>query len=104
MFCFHRHYQLYIFNYIFFGTTKIVHLHLYIFYELFTGELLHVLSLSKPKVMFCSARTISKMLQVQNDHPYLQKLVLFGNETKPNGRVELFNDIIRGEKPVVKYN
>ncbi|XP_019869694.1 uncharacterized protein LOC109598263 [Aethina tumida] len=62
-------------------------------------ELLHVLSLSKPKVMFCSARTISKMLQVQNDHPYLQKLILFGNETKPNGRVELFNDIIRDADP-----
>lgn len=59
-------------------------------------ELKHVLNLSKPKLIFCSDRTIDKMVSVLPDHPYIDILVLFGNVECKHKHVTNFDDIIRG--------
>lgn len=59
-------------------------------------ELKHVLNLSKPKLIFCSDRTIDKMVSVLPDHPYIDRLVLFGNVECKHKHVTNFDDIIRG--------
>uniref|UniRef100_A0A6P7H3I2 4-coumarate--CoA ligase 1 n=1 Tax=Diabrotica virgifera virgifera TaxID=50390 RepID=A0A6P7H3I2_DIAVI len=59
-------------------------------------ELKHVLSLSKPKFIFCSNKTIDKMVSVLPEHPYIQKLILFGNEACKYQNVIRYADIVRG--------
>lgn len=59
-------------------------------------EILHVLSLSKPKIIFCSAKTISKMLAVLPEHPYVRKLVLLGKDVVKDKNVVMYEDIVRG--------
>lgn len=61
------------------------------------GELNHVLSLSKPKFVFCSPNTINKMVNILNEQPYIQKLVLFGNKIYKHEKVVMFQDILRGK-------
>ncbi|CAH0559648.1 unnamed protein product [Brassicogethes aeneus] len=62
-------------------------------------ELKHVLGLSKPKAIFCSSTTIDKIIKCQPDHPYLKKIILLGNETKPNNSVILFEELIKDADP-----
>ncbi|KAJ8947061.1 hypothetical protein NQ318_019955 [Aromia moschata] len=52
-------------------------------------ELKHVLSLSKPKMIFCSERTIDKMVGILPDHPYIKRLIVFGKERPKNNGAEL---------------
>ncbi|XP_072382627.1 luciferin 4-monooxygenase [Diabrotica undecimpunctata] len=59
-------------------------------------ELKHVLSLSKPKFIFCSSKTIDKMVSILPEHPYIQKLILFGNEDCKYQNVTRYADIVRG--------
>ncbi|XP_057660898.1 uncharacterized protein LOC130896667 isoform X1 [Diorhabda carinulata] len=58
-------------------------------------ELKHVLNLSKPKLIFCSNKTIDKMVSILPDHPYIDKLVLFGNVESKQQNVTKFQDIIK---------
>ncbi|KAK4884443.1 hypothetical protein RN001_000714 [Aquatica leii] len=39
-------------------------------------ELLHVLNISKPKLMFCSKTTLSKILQIKKKLSFLQKIIV----------------------------
>nr|BAE80729.1 hypothetical protein [Nipponoluciola cruciata] len=39
-------------------------------------ELLHVLNISKPKLMFCSKRTLSKIIQIKEKLPFLHKIIV----------------------------
>lgn len=61
------------------------------------GELKHVLSLSKPRLIFCSPNTIAKMVGVLPEHPYIENLVLFGNEKYQHAKVIMYEDIVRGK-------
>lgn len=65
-------------------------------YVAFLGELKHVLSLSKPKIIFCSPRTIEKMVGILPDHPYIQRLVLFGKEKSEHQDVIMYQELIEG--------
>lgn len=60
-------------------------------------ELKHALTLSKPKLVFCSEKTIEKMTSVLIDNSYIQNLVLFGNNKYSHGQIVYFNDIIKGK-------
>ncbi|VEN46207.1 unnamed protein product [Callosobruchus maculatus] len=58
-------------------------------------ELKHVMGLSKPKVVFCSSRTVDKMLSILHEYPYVKYLVLFGEERRSyHPKVVMFNDIM----------
>nr|CAI5858418.1 unnamed protein product [Callosobruchus analis] len=58
-------------------------------------ELKHVMGLSKPKVVFCSLRTVDKMLSILHEYPYVEHLVLFGDERRSHHpKVVMFNDIM----------
>ncbi|XP_018574151.1 luciferin 4-monooxygenase [Anoplophora glabripennis] len=59
-------------------------------------ELKHVLSLSKPKVIFCSPRTIEKMVGILPEHPYIKKLVLFGKEKSKHKNVIMYQELMEG--------
>lgn len=62
----------------------------------FVGELKHVLSLSKPRMIFCSPNTIDKMVNILSEHQYIQKLVLFGNKHYRHEKVVMYQDIVGG--------
>ncbi|CAH1972287.1 unnamed protein product [Acanthoscelides obtectus] len=58
-------------------------------------ELNHLMGLSKPKIIFCSHRTVDKVLLTLNEYPYVKTVVLFGEEQRsyhPN--VITFNQIM----------
>nr|CAI5855873.1 unnamed protein product [Callosobruchus analis] len=58
-------------------------------------ELKHVMGLSKPKVVFCSLRTVDKMLSILHEYRHLKLLVLFGEEQRSyHTNVVMFNDIM----------
>lgn len=59
-------------------------------------ELKHVLGLSKPKLIFCSSKTIDKIVSILPDHPYVEKLVLFGDEPCSYAGVVRYDDIVKG--------
>ncbi|XP_050296214.1 uncharacterized protein LOC126736057 [Anthonomus grandis grandis] len=64
-------------------------------------ELKHVLNLSKPKIIFCSAKTIDKMISIRPQYPYIQKLVLYGKEIKQqNSDVFMYDDILQGVEEI----
>lgn len=48
--------------------------------HLILGELLHVCSFSKPKIIFASHQTIQKVKQVNDQTAFIQKLFVFGDE------------------------
>ncbi|VEN46206.1 unnamed protein product [Callosobruchus maculatus] len=59
-------------------------------------ELRHVMDLSKPKVVFCSPRTVDKMLSLLHEYPCVKYLILFGKERRSHHpKVVMFNDIMR---------
>ncbi|XP_060526778.1 uncharacterized protein LOC132702259 [Cylas formicarius] len=60
------------------------------------AEVKHVLGLSKPKVVFCSEKTINKLLAALPNHPHILKLVLFGNKRRVDKNIVMFEDIIQG--------
>lgn len=62
----------------------------------FSGELKHVLNLSKPKLVFCSPETVEKMVKILPDHPYIKQLVLFGPEKYNHPKITMYNPIIAG--------
>lgn len=55
-----------------------------------------MLNLTKPKIVFCSPKTIDKMVSVLPQHPYIQHLVLFGDKVTKHKGVTMFNDIVKG--------
>ncbi|KAJ8917191.1 hypothetical protein NQ315_012683 [Exocentrus adspersus] len=59
-------------------------------------ELKHVLGLSKPKIIFCSQRTIDKMSGILHEHPYVTNLVLFGKEKSTHANVLMFQTLLEG--------
>lgn len=63
---------------------------------IFAGELKHVLSLSQPKIIFCSKQTIDKMVTILPQHSYIQKLVLFDNEPYKHPKVVKYQEIVKG--------
>ncbi|XP_030755680.1 luciferin 4-monooxygenase [Sitophilus oryzae] len=60
------------------------------------AELKHCLGLSKPKIVFCSDKTIDKVISILPEHEYIQKLVLFGGRRHSHPSVVSFNDIVAG--------
>lgn len=66
--------------------------------EYTTGELNHVLNLSKPKIVFCSNLTVKNMLAVIKDQSNIQKLVLFGSKVSANSNITMYRDIIKEVK------
>lgn len=58
-------------------------------------ELKHVLNLSKPKIIFCSNRTINKMVSILPEHPYIRKLINFDDDPVHNLKVFKFSDLVR---------
>lgn len=62
------------------------------------GELNHVLNLSKPKIMFCSERTIEKMVKLHPTNTYIEKFVLFGKQ-KPPKNVLSFELLLKNANP-----
>lgn len=64
------------------------------------GELKHALSLSKPKVLFCSPKTSGKFFKILSEHPYIRHVVLFGKYRTipriPKCNVSQFQNIIKG--------
>lgn len=64
----------------------------------FIGELQHVLNLSKPRIVFCSSKTIDKMGAILDEHPHIKYLVVFGKSrrTANKTKVILFDDIVKG--------
>lgn len=58
-------------------------------------ELRHVLNLSKPKIIFSSAQTIQKLIEIRKDHLYIKQLVLFGSN-EINSSFTGFDTIIKG--------
>lgn len=64
------------------------------------AELKHVLSLSEPKIIFCSESTIDKMNAIKSNYPYIKHLVAYGpNKTTLSGVIN-FDDIIQGVEDV----
>ncbi|XP_044760951.1 bacitracin synthase 3-like [Coccinella septempunctata] len=59
------------------------------------GELKHVLNLSKPKMIFSSELTISKLIEIRKDHPYIEQLVLFGSDQIDSSYLG-FDRIVKG--------
>ncbi|XP_066145107.1 luciferin 4-monooxygenase-like isoform X2 [Euwallacea fornicatus] len=64
------------------------------------AELKHVMSLSKPKVVFCSESTIGKLVSVKQNHPYLRNLVQFGPNRPSLPEIVALDDIIQGVEKV----
>ncbi|KAG5882798.1 hypothetical protein JTB14_035628 [Gonioctena quinquepunctata] len=60
------------------------------------GELKHVLSLSKPKIIFCSSKTVDKICSILPEHPYVKQVVLFDSQETSHRNVVSYRDIIRG--------
>lgn len=63
-------------------------------------ELRHVLKLSKPKIVFCSDRTVDKIVSILPDNPFIKKVVLFGKVRSKYRNVVMFEEIIRGAEHV----
>lgn len=59
-----------------------------------SGELNHVVNLSKPKVAFCSSSTLKLMIKLKQKHAFIEHLILFGK--KPSNNLPMYEDIIRG--------
>lgn len=59
-------------------------------------ELKHVQNLSKPKVIFCSDKTIDKMVAALPQYQYIKKLVFFEARKYSHPDVVSFNDILQG--------
>ncbi|CAH1972296.1 unnamed protein product [Acanthoscelides obtectus] len=58
-------------------------------------ELKHVMNLSKPKVVFCSYRTVDKVLLNLHEYQFIQLVVLFGKERRSyHPKVVMFNEIM----------
>lgn len=62
------------------------------------GELKHVLSLSRPRFIFCSEKTIDKMMKIQPENQFIEKLILFGPQQPPRN-VLSFNSIVKNANP-----
>lgn len=58
-------------------------------------ELNHVLSLSKPKLIVCSGKTLDKMRSILPEHPYVKKLLSFDRQAAKSSDV-IYADIIKG--------
>ncbi|CAH2001725.1 unnamed protein product [Acanthoscelides obtectus] len=57
-------------------------------------ELKHVLNLSKSTVIFCSMKTVDKMISILPEHPHIKYLVLFGNEKRNHPKIVMFHEIM----------
>ncbi|KAI4457775.1 long-chain-fatty-acid--coa ligase [Holotrichia oblita] len=64
--------------------------------EYTADELNHVVNLSKPKVIFCSEKTIDVFLQMLPRFPYVKKIILFGKKRINHPILVMFNDILKG--------
>ncbi|XP_066245232.1 luciferin 4-monooxygenase-like [Euwallacea similis] len=64
------------------------------------AELKHVMSLSKPKIVFCSESTIGKLVAIKQNHPYLRSLVQFGPNRPSLPEVIALDDIIQDVEEV----
>jgi len=62
-------------------------------------EIDHVIKLSKPKMVFCSNKTVKLMGKVKNENRnIIQKLILFGNKRYNKDDLIMYEDIIKGIK------
>ncbi|KAJ8970912.1 hypothetical protein NQ314_000962 [Rhamnusium bicolor] len=64
-------------------------------------ELNHVLNLSKPKFIFCSTRTIDKMVGILPEHSFIRNIILFGKKKPKNNKVVAYESLIKGKRPPV---
>ncbi|KRT82352.1 AMP-binding protein, partial [Oryctes borbonicus] len=64
-------------------------------HEYTTGELDHVVNLSKPKVIFCSEKTIKTFLHMLPRFPFVRKIILIGEETINHPVVIRLSDILK---------
>lgn len=60
------------------------------------GELKHVIGLTKPTIVFCSDKTIEKMISVLPEHPYITRLVHISKKPLKHKIVTGYFDILKG--------
>ncbi|KAK9871403.1 hypothetical protein WA026_011656 [Henosepilachna vigintioctopunctata] len=61
-------------------------------------ELKHVMNLSKPRIIFSSAKSIMKLSKIKNEYPFLKLLVLFGSNENTDSFIGMNNLIKDAEK------
>lgn len=66
----------------------------------FLGELIHVLNISKPRIVFCSASTLTNVIKAKDDIPSIEKIILLGG-TKING-LETLEEILLYTSPLLE--
>lgn len=58
------------------------------------GELKHTMSISQPSVVFCSPFTAAKLLEVKQELPFFQTLIVFGEVTTDES-ITAYNDLLQ---------
>lgn len=69
----------------------------------FLAELNHVVNLSKPKLIFCSDKTIEKIISTLPKFPYVTRVVHMGTKKIKNRIVINMNEIIIGNIDLLMF-
>lgn len=69
---------------------------LYLYFSSLPGELKHVINLTKPTIVFCTDKTIKKMISVLPNHPYITRLVHISKNPYKHKIVTGYFDILEG--------
>lgn len=69
-------------------------------------ELKHIMDVTQPRLLFVSVQNVARILEIKDDFPYLERIIIFNSEEQIPGTqnmLEFVTEQLRGQR-ILPYN